>query len=341
MNREDIEVVLRGLGISTIGHTHDHVMTSCPLAKWTHQHGSDNSPSMGVLEQDGVSPVNCFACGYRGVLPSLVKDVNKYRKLDGQGNDELTEELLEFIKDAENKKVTVLPSFAEIEMPEQLIQNLNKYHPYMRERGIKEETAKKWLLGWYDFSESISGEQAENVARLLYPIISKRGDIKGFQCRRVDNTLDVPKYKNYPSGVNKSMYLYGEHLISPQYTKLLILESQNGTVMINQMLEEKGLTDMLALGLMGSKPSDAQVDKMVMWGKEVIICLDNDAAGRNGAADLLKRLRYRSCATSIIAYPPDSEGKDAEDLGETLLDILDRRMYYIEYQLRKSLRLID
>lgn len=337
MNREDIEFVLRGLGSDRIGHTHDHIMTSCPLAKWTHPHGTDSNPSMGVLESEGMSPVNCFTCGYRGGLLGLVNEVERYRAAEGNGDKELTSLLTDFIRDAETKEFVERPDLKEIEMPLELMQNLNKYHPYMQSRGIKEETAKKWLLGWWDFSVPMVGEyKAENNERIIYPVISKKGDIKGFQCRLIDSSVDAPKYKNYPQGVSKSAYLYGEHLVKDR-EKLLILESQNGTVKVNQLLEENGITNILALGLMGSKPSDAQVDKMVMWGKEVIICLDNDAAGRTGTTELIKKLRYRSCMLSIIPYPPDSEGKDAEDLGEGLLDLLDKRLYYIEYQLRKSL----
>lgn len=51
---------------------------SCPLARWTHQKGSDSNPSFGIRVKDGEKPFfNCYACQH-GSLEELVQLLEMY-----------------------------------------------------------------------------------------------------------------------------------------------------------------------------------------------------------------------------------------------------------------------
>ena len=64
------------MGELTKIHTieHDKVVCHCPMARWHHQSGLDNSPSFAVMKGRTGWWVNCLACRYRKTLEGLIWD---------------------------------------------------------------------------------------------------------------------------------------------------------------------------------------------------------------------------------------------------------------------------
>src|SRR5262245_24055204 len=57
------------------------MVSSCPLAPWTHDGGTDKNPAFGVKKMDGVPFSHCFACGWNGSLGDLVLEMRQKNKL--------------------------------------------------------------------------------------------------------------------------------------------------------------------------------------------------------------------------------------------------------------------
>lgn len=75
VTKDLIEYMLdRILGCSNVASSSGQwVIASCPLAPWTHAGGVDRRPSFGVyLGENGSVGYNCFACGAKGTLPTLL-----------------------------------------------------------------------------------------------------------------------------------------------------------------------------------------------------------------------------------------------------------------------------
>ena len=53
----------------------DKVVCHCPMARWEHSGGSDNSPSFAVMKGRTGWWVNCLACGYRNTLEGMIWDI--------------------------------------------------------------------------------------------------------------------------------------------------------------------------------------------------------------------------------------------------------------------------
>jgi DNA primase len=58
---------------------------------------------------------------------------------------------------------------------------LNAKHPYLRSRGIKEETAREFGVGFFSGKGSMSG-------RVVIPISNERGELVAYAGRSIDNT---------------------------------------------------------------------------------------------------------------------------------------------------------
>lgn len=82
MDAEGIVALLEALG--TKATTGDQwVRGSCPLAPWLHDGGTDKHPSFGIeVVTGGESWFNCYSCGKKGDLLTLVGEAHRLNKMD-------------------------------------------------------------------------------------------------------------------------------------------------------------------------------------------------------------------------------------------------------------------
>ena len=237
MKRKDIEVVLRKLGASEFKYTTDWIMTNCILAEWTHEHGRDSNPSFGVKEGFGVSPAHCFSCGFSGGLISLIREYAKYALPEGKIRQEEIDELIDFIliseEDTGDLRMTGMMLDQPVVVPHEIEDMLNLYHEYFAERGIGEDIAQKWNLGWHEMDE-----------RVLFPVFVKEGKhnrLVGVAGRTVCG--EEPKYRNYPPKFKKSDHLYGGWLKPDETKKIVVVEGPIDVIQVNKAFEVKGLKE--------------------------------------------------------------------------------------------------
>lgn len=88
MRPDRIEAVLAFLNskVDPVRKRKGWVVSTCPFAPWTHQGGSDRSPSFGVsMDTPGKRQVyTCFSCGEKGLLENLPFDVRHMQRTESK-----------------------------------------------------------------------------------------------------------------------------------------------------------------------------------------------------------------------------------------------------------------
>ena len=83
------------------------------------------------------------------------------------------------------------------------LKEIDHTHPYLQQRGITEETAKHFGVGYFPGRGSMSG-------RVVMPIHNDKGELVAYAGRSIDAT--EPKYK-LPTGFKKSVELFNLHRV--------------------------------------------------------------------------------------------------------------------------------
>jgi DNA primase len=191
--------------------------------------------------------------------------------------------------DGENVEVNKPLSFT--------LKDVDPSHPYLRQRGIKEETARHFGVGFFPGRGSMSG-------KVVVPIHNERGELVAYAGRSIDGS--EPKYK-MPSGFQKSAVLFNLHRV-----RGLSAEVLNSVIVVEGFFDclkvhQAGLHQVVAM--MGSSLSDAQQEFLQQF-KQVILFLDGDEAGRAGALFIAPRLVHRTFV-KVINLP---DGKQPDQL---------------------------
>ena len=162
-----------------------------------------------------------------------------------------------------------------------VLKGIDSTHPYLKERGIEEETAKHFGVGFFPGRGSMAG-------RLVIPIANERGELVAYAGRAIDET--EPKYK-LPAGFKKSEVLFNLHRVL-----LLPKESQTLVIVVEgffdcMKVQQAGLPFVVAL--MGSFMSEPQ-EKFLCQFPRVLLFLDGDPAGQTATGDIAARLMFQT-----------------------------------------------
>lgn len=350
MHRNHIEYVVRKLHYFKTERRDDApafkdaggwYMTNCVLSRWNHEprfpghKPMDANPSMGVKEQEGISTVHCFSCKHKSGLLGTVKEFGSHAVPEGLMTQDELQDLLSYIilaEEDDSVPIRVVAKSTEA-VPEEILDTLGTLEDeraiaYAQKRGLTGEDVELFRVGY-----------SERYDRILFPIISYNGRIPLVQGRTLGKVdVDTPKYKNFPRGVEKQDYLYGEHLVTEETEILVVSEGQLDVIAFNRRLREHGLfPKIVCVGTMGSEPSEAQMEKIRRWAREVVPFGDNDSPGKlmNRKMELaLKDLM----PVSVISYPEGTEGFDPDTLGERAIDMLHARKTYLQHRLEIAFR---
>jgi DNA primase len=168
---------------------------------------------------------------------------------------------------------------------------IDHQHSYVISRGLSEQTARYFGVGYYDGNGFLRG-------RVVIPIYNEHGELLAYSGRAIDET--EPKYR-LPAGFRKSHVLFNLHrAIQSRDDTLILVEGFFDTFTIHQA----GHPNVAAL--MGSKLSDCQTDLIATYFNQVILMLDADEAGKAATAAaataLSSMIRVR-----IVELPPGSQ----------------------------------
>ncbi len=136
--------------------------------------------------------------------------------------------------------------------------------------------------------------------RLIFPIVDIRGDVLGFGGRIVDKTDPGAKYMNTPETVvySKRRVLYGLNLARKSKRQGILLVEGNIDVV---MLHQAGFDN--ACASMGTALTQEQLHLLSRYTKDIILCYDNDDAGKIATQKALTLLRDTEFNVRVLELP--------------------------------------
>ena len=136
--------------------------------------------------------------------------------------------------------------------------------------------------------------------RLIFPIIDVRGDVLGFGGRIISKDDPGAKYMNTPETIvySKRRVLYGLNLAKKSKRSNIILVEGNIDVV---MLHQAGFDN--ACASMGTALTSEQVQLLSRYTKELVLCYDNDDAGRIATQKALSLLSGADFQVKVLELP--------------------------------------
>jgi len=307
MDKDGILHVLEILEVDKIRTFSSNVMCACFLADFRSGHSSwsDHADSMGIsINPEGISLVNCFACGYKGTLAQAVSSLGRHEEKDysalikqiGKLEELDPETVAASVGDYDDSEAKLEETVLDESVLESWIPGA---HQSIIDRGLTKETLRAWDTRW----------DAE-LKRVVVPM-RRSGDnaLVGAVGRTViDHPVTYYNYWNF----SKALYLCGEHM-PKRGPEGIVVEGLLDTLAVWQAVKEEELDSYYAVvGLLGSSASEYQVRKLVRFFDEIVLFLDNDTAGWTGQRKLAKALQKRTIVKGI-RYP-ERIGGDPADL---------------------------
>ncbi len=182
-------------------------------------------------------------------------------------------------------------------------------------------------------------------SRIMFPIRHQNGKISGFSGRVFDpsngkrklKTIEpdkAGKYVNSPDSpiYNKSQILYGLDKAKSEILKndlVIIVEGQFDVVLAHQ----NGFTNTVAVS--GSSLTEAHLDILSRYSKNVVFAYDSDTAGQMAAKRSIKLAHLKDCIVSILAIEKDKDPADVLATNpESFRKSLEKAMPAIDYYIK-------
>lgn len=277
------------------GNSGVNYMGCCPL------HGEipgKSKPSLSVNIENGLW--YCFAgCG-GGSVKTFLERVGEKRSI-------IDRKVAALPKTKTKVRAKVSPV---VELPEKLLGLYDRCPLALIRDGFKERILFEHDIG-YD----------SELSRITFPIRAHTGKIVGIVGRR--RNPEFGKYKVYTrellkygfdvQSFSKTDYLWREDKVHPRLSEtktLYVVEGFKAALWFVQ----SGFD--MVVALMGSHMSDVQMRKLESYGKRVILCLDNDVAGKKATLKIADKLS--SLSRWVVPLPEGIHQPD--DLTEEELE---------------------
>ncbi len=301
---------------------------------------NEKTPSFTVSPSKNI--FKCFGCGQGGGPTQFLMEHENLsfpeaiRYLAKKYGIELEETVAspEFL--AEQQKLDsyyIINKFAAEFFEQQLFETDRGKHialPYFKERGFREDTIKKFSLGyapneWKGLLEEASRQNynAEFLKdlglvsdkgfdffrdRVMFPIFNLSGKVVGFGGRILENKAKAPKYINSPETeiYNKSKILYGA------------FQAKNSIRQLDECILVEGYTDVISLhqagienvvSSSGTSLTKGQVQMIKRFTPNIKILYDGDAAGIKAALRGLDLVLEEDMNVKVVLLP---EGEDPD-----------------------------
>jgi len=162
-------------------------------------------------------------------------------------------------------------------------ENLDEATSYLSSRGIDLAVARDWHLGCLN-------------GRLIIPCYDVEGQLRGLAERALHD--QSPKYQ-FSTGMKKSELLFGLDRVRDD-NRLALCEGFFDCITLNQ-------AGIPAVALGGTDLSEDQLE--LLKGREVIVAMDGDEAGRQAASRILERFLVAGIG-AVISDPGDGLDPD-------------------------------
>lgn len=326
---------------------------------------NDKSPSFSVSSDKQI--YKCFSCGEAG---NVITFVMKYKKLTFlEAAKYLADKAsipLEIAGQENNKVLRKKELLYKVNVDAARyyfasLQKIKTAKEYFLKRGIKEETIKRFGLGYaQDSWKGIinylrtkgykndllleaglisKNEKTGNVYdrfrnRVMFPVFDVKGKVIGFGGRVLDDSK--PKYLNSPETMifQKGVNLYGLNFAVKnglQEDYIIIVEGYMDLIALHQ----SGITNVVAS--LGTALTVNQARLLKRYVSKVIISYDADLAGQTATLRGLEILRNAGFDVKVLTVP---EGKDPDEFvrnngKEAFLRLAKDSLPLIEYRIKK------
>lgn len=208
-------------------------------------------------------------------------------------NEQMWEANLKFLSQNEDKKISYISEGINNEY-------IENYHPYFLTRGYSALTLKYFGVGYAD--------DGQLAGRLTIPVRDENNNlvmIAGRDPMYRDGDPNGKKYKNW-WGSDKTSILYNLNNVKLQGTsEIWIVE---GYCCVWRAFDF-GLRNVVAC--MGNALSKKQIKLLLSYATDVVVALDNDAAGEQGKQSLIERI-----GDLVNLYEVEMKYKDLADYND-------------------------
>jgi DNA primase len=166
------------------------------------------------------------------------------------------------------------------------LKNLDPDHPYLRERGLTEETIATFGLGYFGGKGTMHG-------RIVIPIHNEHGELVAYAGRWPGDEgwpEEEEKYK-MPKGFAKSLILYNLHRARDHTAEGLIVTE--GFFSLYELWQRGRKNVVAAMGCTVSPEQEKLIVETVGPRGKVLLAFDADDAGRRGMQEAAARLTPR------------------------------------------------
>lgn len=306
-------------------------------------HG-EKTPSFTVSPSKEI--YKCFGCGRSGNTISFLMEHEKYsyvealRWLANKYNVEIeeTETSPEYKQQQQvADSLYIINSFAQKYFSDNIFNNDEGQAvgmSYLKDRGFREETIKKFQLGYCleerdAFAQQAIKNQFNNEllvksglvvqrddrlidnyrGRVIFPIQNTTGKIIGFGARIIKSNDRAPKYINTPENeiYIKSKILYGSYLARQAIDKndeCLLVEGYTDVISLHQA----GIENVVASG--GTSLTPDQLRLIKKYTNNLTIVYDGDSAGVKAAMRGLDLALEEGLNVKLVLIP-DNEDPDS------------------------------
>ena len=309
MDEAGIREFLAEVGARNVKKENGWIMSSCLLAPWTHETGTDSSPSMGVsVHEDDKSIFNCFTCKKRGTLMHLLEQLEEYTGEDWSDLKEgfgIGEEFGAPLGGwARAKAQREEPEPPPLEAEYENLYEQPRGHPYARKRGVRNVTFR--ALGLQVDPDN------RGVERILFPVRDRDGALRGFTGRACTEGVN-PKVRDY-HGLPKRSVLLGLHRVTSETERICITEGPFDWARLCQFFMTQ-YPQVVPVATLYSGLTNRQEALLKALSLPVVDFMDRDEAGRQGAVDMAQRLMTSVPFLTTTPWPKGP--KDAATLTGT------------------------
>lgn len=327
---------------------------------------NDKSPSFTVSQDKQI--YKCFSCGEAG---NVLTFVMKYKKLNFLEAAKYLADKASITLNIGSKENSAISKKKQlmykinVDSARYFFANLQKNKhskDYFLNRGIKEETIKRFGLGysldnWHalmnylkkrGYKEEIlleaglilRSEKKGNLYdrfrnRVMFPVFDVKWNVIGFGGRVLDDSK--PKYLNSPETIifQKGINLYGLNFAIKNNLKedfIIIVEGYMDLIALHQA----GITNVVAS--LGTALTVNQARLLKRYVSKVIISYDADAAGQTATLRGLEILKHAGFEIKVLTVP---QGKDPDEFvrnngKEAFLRLVDEALPLIEYRIKRA-----
>lgn len=294
-----------------ISNTGSDLMITCPF----HKNGKESKPSCGVLLRDKVvksrkyeaGTVHCYTCGYIADLPKFVADflglsspMQGFKWLVARYNYSAAErEPLDLnLYRGQAEKISFMDDTVVTGFYQELLKN-NAACEYLYSRALPHWIINTFKLGF---------DPADRV--VLFPVRDMQGRVIFYKGRSI-----AGKHFYNAKDIDKSSLIFGLYELCNGWIAQDVVTPDNEIWITESEIDALTLIAQgkYAIAIMGSHISEAQCKELENTPfRRFVIALDNDDAGRKGAAQLKRMLIPKGFRFTNLSWA--TELKDVNDL---------------------------